>query len=279
MTTILSPGKLMIAGEYAVLDGAPAIVLAVDRGVQCDILVHDSLWIETPDGDDRFVRPPLEGHIGHYRFSAWNPTGLPEKPGFGGSAAACVAACLASGRPGSDAIEIHRSVQGGGSGADVLASAMGGMIRFHQGSATPLTPIRPVVIWSGQSAKTQPRVEHYLGAADREAFVRESTAIVDAFPDDPLAMLAENAQLLMHMSVETGLPYMTPALASIRTLAKQFGGVSKPSGAGGGDCAVALFPDPDAEAAFVAELERRERTHIPIAVAGPAALMPPPPES
>lgn len=279
MTTIHSPGKLMIAGEYAVLDGAPAIVLAVDRGVQCDILVHDSLRIETPDGDDRFVRPPLEGHIGHYRFSDWNPTGLPEKPGFGGSAAACVAACLASGRPGSDALEIHRSVQGGGSGADVLASAMGGMIRFHQGSATPLTPIRPVVIWSGQSAKTQPRVEHYLGAADREAFVRESTAIVDAFPDDPLAMLAENAQLLMHMSVETGLPYMTPALASIRTLAKQFGGVSKPSGAGGGDCAVALFPDPDAEAAFVAELERRDRTHIPIAVAGPAALMPSPTET
>jgi phosphomevalonate kinase len=273
MTTITAPGKLMIAGEYAVIDGAPAIVLAVNRGVRCDIAVHDTLLIETPDGDDRFVRSQLEGHIGHYRFSAWNPTGLPEKPGFGGSAAACVAACLAAGLPGQDAVQIHHTVQGGGSGADVLASAIGGMIRFHRGSATALTPIHPVVIWSGKSAKTQPRVDHYLSVANRDAFVRQSTEIVNAFVDDPLAMLAENAQLLMHMSVETGLPYMTPALASIRTLAKQFGGVAKPSGAGGGDCAIALFPDPDAEAAFIAELDRRGRIHIPIAVAGPAGLM------
>jgi phosphomevalonate kinase len=276
MTTITAPGKLMIAGEYAVLDGAPAIVLAVDRGVRCDITVHDTLLIETPDGDDRFVRPPLLGHIGHYRFSAWNPTELPEKPGFGGSAAACVAACLAAGLPTQDAVQIHHTVQGGGSGADVLASALGGMLRVQHGTATPLTPIRPVVIWSGQSAQTQPRLLHYLSATNRDAFVRESTEIVDAFSDDPLAMLAENAQLLMHMSVETGLPYMTPALASIRTLAKKFGGVAKPSGAGGGDCAIALFPDPDAEDAFVAELEKRGRVHIPIAVAGPARLMDPP---
>jgi len=150
---------------------------------------------------------------------------------------------------------------------------MGGMIRVQQGAATPLTPIRPVVIWSGQSAQTQPRVEHYLSATNRDAFVRESTEVVNSFSDDPVAMLAENALLLMHMSVETGLPYMTPSLASIGTLAKQFGGAAKPSGAGGGDCAIALFPDPDAEAAFVAELDRRGRTHIPILVAGPAGLV------
>ncbi len=223
MTTIVAPGKLMIAGEYAVLDGAPAIVLAVDRGVQCEIAVSDRLKILTPDGDDRFVRPALDGHIGQYTFSAWNPTDLPDKPGFGGSAAACVAACLAAGRPATDALALHQQIQGGGSGVDVLASIHGGMIRTHKLQSTPLTPIEPVVIWSGQSAKTQPRVDHYLSSRDRDAFVAESTAIVDAFADDPLAMLGENSQLLMHMSVETGLPYMTPKLAAIRRLAKQFG--------------------------------------------------------
>ena len=77
MTLIHAPGKLMVAGEYAVLDGAPAVVLAVDRGVQCRISPGEDLQIETPDGDDRFVRPALEGRSGHYSFSAWNPTGLP----------------------------------------------------------------------------------------------------------------------------------------------------------------------------------------------------------
>ena len=273
MSTILAPGKLMLAGEYAVLDGAPAIVLAVDRGVRCDISVSDHLDIETPDGDDRFVRPALEGHIGRYVFGAWNPTNLEEKPGFGGSAAACVAATLAAGRPATDAISIHHKVQGGGSGADVLASIHGGMIRFQDGQASPLEPVCPVVVWSGKSARTQPRVEHYLASSNRDAFVRASTEIVDAFPTDPLCMLRENANLLMHMSVETGLPYMTPSLAAIQKIARDHGGAAKPSGAGGGDCAVALFPDEEASSSFIAAITARGRTVIPLAVAGPAALL------
>ena len=29
--------KIVLAGEYAVLDGAPAIVLVINRGVECEI--------------------------------------------------------------------------------------------------------------------------------------------------------------------------------------------------------------------------------------------------
>ena len=147
------------------------------------------------------------------------------------------------------------------------------MIRFQNGSATELDPVCPVVIWSGKSAKTQPRVDHYLAAKNREAFVHASTEIVDAFSSDPLAMLRENANLLMHMSVETGLPYMTPSLAAIRKMAKDFGGAAKPSGAGGGDCAVALFPDEDARKGFISAISDRGRPVIPVSVAGPAALL------
>ena len=100
-----------------------------------------------------------------------------------------------------------------------------------------------------------------------------TTEIVDAFADDPLGMLRENANLLMHMSVETGLPYMTPSLAAIRKMAKDFGGAAKPSGAGGGDCAVALFPDEGAKRAFISAITARGRTVIPVSVAGPAALL------
>ena len=45
---------------------------------------------------------------------------------------------------------------------------------------------------------------------------------------------------------------MTAALETICDLAEAHGGGAKPSGAGGGDCAVALFPSTDAAAAFEA---------------------------
>ncbi len=264
---VLAPGKLMIAGEYAVLDGAPALVLAVNRGVRCIVEESDTLEIITPDGDDRFVRPVLKDTPSKYTFSAWNPTDLPEKPGFGGSAAACVAACIAAGTPAEEAISIHRAVQGGGSGADVAASIHGGMIRFHAGQSTSVSPVRPVVIWSGKSAKTQPLIDQYRSWSDRSDFVRESAAIVDSFHEDPVARLQENAHLLQHMAIVSGLRYATPRLAAIASTAQRYGGAAKPSGAGGGDCAIALFPDPEAEQAFRSDCLKRGWTLIDVDVA------------
>ncbi len=85
----VAPGKLVLVGEYAVLDGAPAIALAVDRGVCCEVVDQPTMQIDTPEGDDRFVRPALAtAPPAHYRFTHHNPTELREKPGFGGSAAA-----------------------------------------------------------------------------------------------------------------------------------------------------------------------------------------------
>ena len=248
---VLAPGKLVIVGEYAVVDGGPALVLAIDRGVRCDVLRRDGpLRIETPDGDARFVRPALRDQPGHFVFGAWNPVDLPGKPGFGGSAAACVAACVAAGRPVSDAFAIHHTVQGSGSGADVAAAAHGGMIRFERGEARPVPPVQPVVVYSGESARTGPRVQAYRAWADRRDFVRRSAELVDAFHDDPVRTLHEAGALLRAMAEAAELAYRTPGLDRIEALARAHGGAAKPSGAGGGDCAVALFNDPDAGAAF-----------------------------
>lgn len=272
MTTpfdVLAPGKLVLVGEYAVTDGAPAIALAIDRGVRCE--VRPGVGIETPDGDVRFVAPALEGAPpARYRFSAWNPVGLPGKPGFGGSAAACVAACLAAGRPALDALRIHREVQGGGSGIDVAASALGGQIRFQRGEAGPAgEPADIVVIWSGASARTAERLSVYRAWARRDPaahqrFVERSAAVVEAFAVAPLASLAEGAALLVGMAQDAGLDYLTPALARISALAEQYGGAAKPSGAGGGDCAIALLPDPDARAAFRRALAAEGLPEIPV---------------
>ncbi len=258
----------MLIGEYAVLDDAPALVLAIDRGVSCHVFDHPSLHIETPDGDDRFVRPALHGTPGRFVFGSWNPVDLPGKPGFGGSAGACVAACIAAGRSAEDAYAIHHAVQGSGSGIDVAAAIHGGLLRFVAGEATPQPrPVLPTIVYSGRSAKTGPRVEQYRAWAGRDRFLVESTALAESFGSDPVGTLEEAGRLLASMAKQAGLVYETPALKVLQREARSLGGAAKFSGAGGGDCAVALFSDPGAEAAFCKRMARHGLPVIPAAVA------------
>jgi phosphomevalonate kinase len=126
-----APGKLVLSGAYVVLDGAPAVVAAVDRYAAAD----------TGRPAD-FVGPELRAAFGdapvpHVDTSSMRAQG--RKLGLGSSAAAVVAAlgarrladaaldeplraqiCL-------DAFEAHRRAQGGGSGVDVVAAAFGGV--------------------------------------------------------------------------------------------------------------------------------------------------------
>lgn len=265
--TVIAPGKLVLLGEYAVLDGAPAIVAAVDRGVRCDVEAGEGLL--TP-GDDRFVRAALEGAPrAFYRFSDANPVaGITGKPGFGGSAAATVAAVLAAGLPAASAFAIHERVQGGGSGIDVFASIHGGVRRFPDGLPLACPPMS--VVWSGQSAATGPRVQRYLAWAGRESFVSESRALVEAFPLEPLRALREAYGLLCRMAEEAGIEYDLPGFRTIAALAARFGGAAKPSGAGGGDIAVALFPDTTASRAFETACAGEKLTPIAVNVAAGA---------
>ncbi|MEC7988044.1 MAG: hypothetical protein VX278_22945 [Myxococcota bacterium] len=269
-----APGKLVIAGEYAVLDGAPALVLAIDRGVSCHVM--SGAGIETPTGDTRFVAPAIgeRAETKRFVFRDWNPVlGLgDQKPGFGGSAAACVAACIASGRDGKDAFEIHRRVQGSGSGIDVAASLYGGMIRFQSGSISMETPCYPVVIWSGRSAKTGPRVQHYLHWHTRSSFVERSTALVNSFSQDPVSVIQELYSLLRHMAKQADIQYETATLNRIADIASSHGGAAKPSGAGGGDCAIAFFPTTAQKEDFVLESEHEGFSIIPVQPAPGAKL-------
>lgn len=254
--TVTAPGKLVVAGEYAVVDGGAAVVAAIDRGVRCSVAPGDE--VVTP-GDDSFVRAALEAIRApprRYVFEDANPVTLSDKPGFGGSAAATVAACAAglraAGRPLDDLLElalrVHHEVQGSGSGIDVRASVAGGATRWPGGAQVELPTLSAV--YSGRSAKTGPRVQRYLAWGGREAFVRRSDELVAELASSPVAALEALRELLVAMSEEAGIAYWTPEHAEIARLARAHGGAAKPSGAGGGDVAVALVPDPDARAAF-----------------------------
>ncbi|MDP2308650.1 MAG: hypothetical protein Q8P18_21695 [Pseudomonadota bacterium] len=281
MTTIHAPGKLVLVGEYAVLDGGGAIVAAVDRGVRCVVTAGDTTGstIRTP-GDDRFVRAALIGAPpATYTFSDWNPVDPAifrsggHKPGFGGSAAAVVAAVTAAGLPARRAYEAHTAVQGGGSGVDVFASLLGGVRRFPDGAQVSCPP--PLAIWSGQSAQTGPRVAQYRAWAGREAFVAGTRALVAAFGADPVAVTREAYALLRAMAHDAGIAYDTPAHARIAALATAFGGAAKPSGAGGGDVAVAFIPDPEARARFAEAVAAEGLAPLPVSIAAGAHGVPP----
>jgi phosphomevalonate kinase len=258
-----APGKLVLIGEYGVLDGGGAVVAAVDRGVWCRVEPGDGI---VAPGDTRFVRAALAGAPpGRYVFGDWNPVDLGGmKPGFGGSAAATVAAVVAARLPARRAYDAHAAVQGGGSGVDVFASLLGGVRRFPDGAAVDVCP--PLAVWSGTSALTGPRVALYRAWSGRTAFVDASRALVDAFAGDPVRATREAYALLRTMAADAGVPYDTDAHARIAALAAEVGGAAKPSGAGGGDVAMVMVPDPGARARFVERAAAERFVCIPIAV-------------
>ena len=122
VTVATAPGKLFLTGEYVVLGGAPALVLAVDRRARVEVTlgagplvvdsvadgtsdeIRDALADELPGGDARAVVAAIRslglGRLGG-RVSVDSGDFLAggRKLGLGRSAAALVAAaaaCLAA---------------------------------------------------------------------------------------------------------------------------------------------------------------------------------------
>src|SRR5215472_10009477 len=134
----MAPGKLLLTGAYAVLEGAPAIVTAVDRYAVADANQTDEkppLEVRAAFGEDH---PAPRADVRALR----DETG--RKLGLGSSAAALVASlgarALARGEDLRSPIvralifraarAAHARAQGGGSGVDVAASVHGGMLRY-----------------------------------------------------------------------------------------------------------------------------------------------------
>ena len=63
MITAQAPGKLLLLGEYAVLEGAPALVVAVDRLARVRVASAERFEISAPQvGIDGLEFAPGEGN-------------------------------------------------------------------------------------------------------------------------------------------------------------------------------------------------------------------------
>ena len=165
------------------------------------------------------------------------------------------------------------------SGGDLAASSFGGWIRYTAPDRAALRAHRAVhgvasalrstawercsirrlptpdqhtllVGWTGMPASTA-RFVDVAGGGDRiggdRSFILASRGATDALADaiaadDPAALdaIREGRRILRELGAATGIRIETPELADLCDAAERHGAAAKPSGAGGGDCGVAL---------------------------------------
>jgi phosphomevalonate kinase len=275
-----APGKLLVAGEYAVLDGASALLVAIDRRV-----------VARTRGGPRGSSPlfvALADELGR-RFGASDPRAAraldvevdssplfhgPHKLGLGSSAATVVAAtALALGSATSRdellaiATAAHAAAQSrrgaAGSGADIAACVYGGTIEFARdvGVARRTWPssVRLVTFFTGEPADTATLVGRVAEArAARSADVDAALAAVASAARAVcqacathaselagralLGALALAANATDQLAAATGVPLVPPCVRTVRARLAPLGGTAKTTGAGGGDVAIAALP-------------------------------------
>ncbi|MEZ4470708.1 MAG: hypothetical protein R3F60_07905 [bacterium] len=239
-----APGKVLLFGEYAVLDGGQALVAAVARRAHCTVepapgveVIGEGVgrlaWPDPSAEDLPFARalfalqaPPP----GRYTLesTSFSERGGRMKLGLGSSAATTVALAAAVRRTTDPATlfslaqAAHRTAQGSGSGADVAAVAFGGVIayRWHPEGSLPAgdgaATVRPLsggrdrlaLAWSGRPASTTALVSRVQAFAEADPLRHQ-------YWMDQLAEAAEEATFTW----SNGGDLTDPAATSIETLA------------------------------------------------------------
>ena len=286
---VAAPGKIFLVGEYAVLDGGVAVLAAVSRYAvaqylpgfepQSPVVDEAVKRSRTAIGEASAALPPGSVMVDTDAFCQGK-----FKIGLGSSAATAVATVGAMFETAGLSIDglqhqvfaiaeaAHRAAQGGvGSGADVAAAVYGGFIKFQRPvDGPPLVELIPVpaglhlvVFWTAEPADTRAHVESVrayaktapssyrmlLGAlrTTAERFVNEVAA---GRATGAVVAAGRYGQQLGELGKAAGVKIVTETFVRAAALARELGGSTKPSGAGGGDIGVAFFATPEAATLF-----------------------------
>lgn len=306
---VTAPGKLMISGEYVVLEGAEALVAAVGARVRAVWSAPRSDGSPDPASGSREHRglPPEAVLARSYAEAELGPVPMEltidtsalrhgeRKLGLGSSAAASVAAAGAvlawhGGDPACErrrilgwALAGHRAIAPQGSGADVAAATLGGLVRFRRDAVEAAESLawpralEVAVVWTGEPARTSDLVAKVRALADASparyekaaAPLRDAAAALLAavLEDDAVSAVRaarEHGRAMAGLGDAAGAPIVTEPLSRVAAIAEAHGGGAKPSGAGGGDVALAFFADAEAASRFRMECRARDLTLLPL---------------
>ncbi|MEK7597370.1 MAG: mevalonate kinase [Patescibacteria group bacterium] len=263
-----APGKLMLFGEHAVVYGYPCIVTTVSPRIYVEVEKTSGLLkIDSPQfKDTRFVQETVKLFCEKYNVNnnllIKTHSDFSSQYGFGSSSAVTVATILALSKLFQTEIskkevfdlgyKVVINVQGVGSGFDIAAAVFGGTIYFVTGGKViePLfvKNLSLVIGYSGVKADTSSIVKnlefriHNSESEYKKIFEKIGKIVEEAkislVKNDWKTtgeLMNKNHRLLQELGVSTEkLDKMCHAAINVGA----FG--AKLSGAGGGDCMIAL---------------------------------------
>ena len=247
-----APGKLMLLGEHAVVYGYPCIVTAISQRLS----VSDSPTEYA--GDTRFIDAAVK-LWGDAKTKLSATCAFSGCYGFGSSSAVTVATLKAL-RPDAPnkeifdtAYKIVLDIQGAGSGFDVAAATYGGTLYYVKGKAIEPLAIKniPLIVgYTGVKADTKTLIADVAVKREKapekvERIFAAIGKIVEEAKGKILEGDWERVGRLMDFNQEylRDLGVSSEKLESLIKAAKVAGAYgAKLSGAGGGDCMIALSP-------------------------------------
>ncbi|PHQ78497.1 MAG: mevalonate kinase [Coxiella sp. (in: Bacteria)] len=267
-----APGNVMVLGEYAVTQGHPALVWAINKHINITLLPRN----------DRVVR--IQSDLGAYQTSLEMLTSkapfefvlaaiqqlqpqlttgfdlqitstIEAGIGLSSSAAVTVATlkvvyayldlAISNDTLLETAIAVVRAVQGKGSGADVAASIYGGLIYYQAGKLVKTFDTIPpfFILYSGIKNKTDEALQQFnpttsdvILNAMAQLVIQAAQAIDDHDWHTLGALLAKGNHCLQCLNVNT--PLLDDLVTTCEQQATVFG--AKISGSGFGDCVIGL---------------------------------------
>ena len=284
---VFAPGKLVLGGAYAVLEGHEALVMAVSRGAVAEGTADHTDYLEVRAAG---VAPANIDATCMYLGG--------QKLGLGASAAALVATLgLRAVEAGSalheDAVradifnracDAHARAQGGGSGVDLAASVYGGLRAYTRGTVPRALALPENVVvctyFSGASASTpnmRARIDA-LAARDAAAHAACIDGLAQAARIAIVACETGNAaafvfacrateRALFALGETADAPVVTPAVAEAGAFLAAHCAEAAffPAGAGGGDVAVYVGTQPP-PGAFEQSLRGHGMVALPLAL-------------